>query len=75
MRPQRIVVRMVAAAVSIACAGCHGTSSGTGTSTQSVRVVGASGKVYSGTQSQVTSSMGQDYAQGLRNMAAQRGAH
>lgn len=60
----------VAAAASLALlAGCH---SGAQSSAQQVQMQGPGGKVYSGSQNQVTTQVGQDYGQGLKAMASQR---
>lgn len=70
---KRILMSVFAAAL-LSCAGCNSESSTKVSASQPTQVAAPNGKVYKGTQNQITSNMGMDYGQGLRNMAAQRAA-
>jgi hypothetical protein len=52
-------------------AGCSHNGSPTST-TATTQLVGPNGKVYSGTQNQITQKVGEDYGQSLKAMAEQR---
>jgi len=59
--------------LALSLAGCH--SGGNASETNAtVTINGEHGKVYNGTAGQVSTQMGQDYAAGLRNMAARQAA-
>jgi hypothetical protein len=62
---------MAATASLVLLAGCH--SGPTNPATEPAQMVGPGGKVYTGTQNQVSEKVGQDYGAGLKAMAEQRG--
>ena len=69
----RTALVVTASVLVLSVAGCHSGGS-PGDPAQTVTINGEHGKVYNGTAAQVTNQMGQDYAAGLRNMAAQQAA-
>ena len=72
MKMNKAMVLCLTATASLGLlAGCH--SGSTDPSTTAVTMNGPNGKVYSGTQNQVTTKVGEDYGAGLKSMAEQRG--